>query len=134
MLLTLERLIRCICIFIISDDCSFVNILNLTPYDFFLSGCYFMNKHYETGHVIETNDPCMNCSCTNAAMMCYLRVCPFIKPLGENCHMEKHVGDCCPKYWCPEGRQKIIVYGTYKCVYVCVYVCNNEIISASILN
>ncbi|KFM56945.1 hypothetical protein X975_24875, partial [Stegodyphus mimosarum] len=35
-------------------------------------------------------------------LMCYLRICPFIKPVGEECIIERDEGDCCPKIWCPE--------------------------------
>ncbi|KPM06446.1 tenectin-like protein, partial [Sarcoptes scabiei] len=35
-------------------------------------------------------------------LMCYLRVCPFIKPLGERCTIEKVDGQCCPSINCPD--------------------------------
>ncbi|GFV71899.1 putative transposable element [Trichonephila clavipes] len=35
-------------------------------------------------------------------LMCYLRICPFVKPVGEECIVEREEGDCCPKIWCPE--------------------------------
>ncbi|CAL1271354.1 unnamed protein product [Larinioides sclopetarius] len=65
-------------------------------------GCFYMNKHHPSGEKIETNEPCLNCTCIGNTLMCYLRVCPFVKPLGENCVSEKHVGDCCPTFWCPQ--------------------------------
>ncbi|GFY60505.1 uncharacterized protein TNIN_88721 [Trichonephila inaurata madagascariensis] len=65
-------------------------------------GCFYMNKQYPSGERIQTNEPCLNCTCVGNTLMCYLRVCPFVKPMGENCVQEMHVGDCCPKFWCPE--------------------------------
>ncbi|KAF8782940.1 Kielin/chordin-like protein like [Argiope bruennichi] len=65
-------------------------------------GCFYMNKHHPSGEKIETNEPCLNCTCIGSTLMCYLRVCPFVKPLGENCVSEKRVGDCCPTFWCPQ--------------------------------
>lgn len=37
-------------------------------------------------------------------LMCYLRVCPFIKAVGENCKVEKKPDQCCPVITCPEGK------------------------------
>ncbi|XP_042912954.1 serine-rich adhesin for platelets [Parasteatoda tepidariorum] len=65
-------------------------------------GCYYMNKLYPSGEEIMTNEPCLNCTCLGNTLMCYLRICPYVKPLGEDCRMERHVGECCPQFWCPE--------------------------------
>lgn len=35
-------------------------------------------------------------------LMCYLRVCPFTKAIGENCKIEKREDQCCPVITCPE--------------------------------
>jgi len=34
-------------------------------------------------------------------LMCFLRVCPFIKPVGKNCVVEKREDQCCPSISCP---------------------------------
>ncbi|XP_035210732.1 LOW QUALITY PROTEIN: serine-rich adhesin for platelets-like [Stegodyphus dumicola] len=65
-------------------------------------GCYYLSDHYDNGERIVTNEPCLNCTCLNSMLMCYLRICPFIKPVGEECIIERDEGDCCPKIWCPE--------------------------------
>lgn len=69
-----------------------------------IAGCYYLLKHYQNGEQIETNEPCLNCTCVNSMLMCYLRVCPFVRPLGERCIIEKVPGDCCPKITCPDGE------------------------------
>lgn len=51
-----------------------------------------------------TNEPCLNCTCHNRMLMCYLRVCPFTKPIGEECTVEKREDQCCPIITCPEGE------------------------------
>lgn len=51
-----------------------------------------------------TNEPCLNCTCHNRMLMCYLRVCPFTKPIGEECTVEKREDQCCPIITCPEGK------------------------------
>ena len=32
------------------------------------------------------------------------RVCPFIKPVGKNCVVEKAEDQCCPTISCPPGE------------------------------
>lgn len=51
-----------------------------------------------------TNEPCLNCTCHNRMLMCYLRVCPFTKPIGHDCIVEKREDQCCPIITCPEGK------------------------------
>ena len=70
----------------------------------FLSGCYYQYQHYDEGEQIRTSEPCLNCTCHNQMLMCYLRVCPFIKPVGKNCVVEKREDQCCPTIMCPEGN------------------------------
>lgn len=76
-------------------------------------GCYYLLKHYENGAQVMTNEPCLNCTCTNSMLMCYLRVCPFIKPLGENCIITKNDGECCPSITCPEGWSSFFLKKRY---------------------
>ncbi len=81
----------------------------VTPksYFFFLrenTGCYYQYQHYAEGQQILTSEPCLNCTCRNSVLMCYLKVCPFIKPVGKNCKVEKREGECCPTIRCPQGK------------------------------
>ncbi|XP_044734470.1 titin [Chrysoperla carnea] len=66
------------------------------------NGCYYNFQHYDEGDRILTNEPCLNCTCHNRMLMCYLRVCPFTKAIGENCKIEKREDQCCPVITCPE--------------------------------
>ena len=70
-----------------------------------LAGCYYLLKHYKNGEQIETKEPCLNCSCVNSMLMCYLRVCPYVRPIGDKCIIEKVAGDCCPRITCPDGER-----------------------------
>ena len=36
------------------------------------------------------------------------RVCPFIKPVGQNCVVEKKDNQCCPTISCPPGQSPIV--------------------------
>ncbi|XP_023334133.1 uncharacterized protein LOC111705720 [Eurytemora carolleeae] len=67
-------------------------------------GCYYQYKHYDEGEQIITNEPCLNCTCHNQMLMCFLRVCPFIKPVGKDCIVEKSESQCCPTITCPPGK------------------------------
>lgn len=80
----------------------FVLFIKLT--DLTSSGCYYNYNHYSEGDRILTNEPCLNCTCHNRMLMCYLRVCPFTKPIGQDCVIEKREDQCCPIITCPEGK------------------------------
>lgn len=69
-----------------------------------LAGCYYNFQHYGEGDRIMTNEPCLNCTCHNRMLMCYLRVCPFTKPIGQDCTVEKRDDQCCPIITCPDGN------------------------------
>lgn len=66
--------------------------------------CYYNYNHYSEGDRILTNEPCLNCTCHNRMLMCYLKVCPFTKPIGQDCKIEKREDQCCPVITCPEGK------------------------------
>ncbi|KNC32164.1 hypothetical protein FF38_03510 [Lucilia cuprina] len=68
----------------------------------YTEGCYYNYNHYNEGDRIMTNEPCLNCTCHNKMLMCYLRVCPFTKPIGHDCIVEKREDQCCPIITCPE--------------------------------
>ena len=69
-----------------------------------INGCYYNFQRYEEGDRIVTNEPCLNCTCHNRMLMCYLRVCPFTKAIGQDCTIEKKPDQCCPIITCPEGN------------------------------
>ncbi|XP_022114324.2 mucin-12 [Pieris rapae] len=78
---------------------------NQTALDIFeapVEGCYYNFQHYGEGDRIMTNEPCLNCTCHNRMLMCYLRVCPFTKPIGQDCTVEKRADQCCPIVTCPD--------------------------------
>ncbi|XP_059054456.1 mucin-2 [Achroia grisella] len=74
----------------------------LDLYDAATEGCYYNFQHYGEGDRIMTNEPCLNCTCHNRMLMCYLRVCPFTKPIGQDCTVEKRADQCCPIVTCPD--------------------------------
>ncbi|KAF5269660.1 hypothetical protein FQA39_LY08583 [Lamprigera yunnana] len=72
------------------------------------NGCYYNFQHYDEGDRILTNEPCLNCTCHNDMLMCYLRVCPFTKAIGQDCKVEKRPDQCCPTITCPEVPVKLM--------------------------
>lgn len=68
------------------------------------TGCYYMFQHYSEGDRIITNEPCLNCTCHDSMLMCFLKVCPFAKPIGQDCQIEKRPDQCCPIITCPERK------------------------------
>ncbi|KAL4710694.1 hypothetical protein ACJJTC_004339 [Scirpophaga incertulas] len=78
------------------------NQTGLDLYDAATEGCYYNFQHYGEGDRIMTNEPCLNCTCHNRMLMCYLRVCPFTKPIGQDCTVEKRADQCCPIVTCPD--------------------------------
>ncbi|XP_045781835.1 uncharacterized protein LOC123878589 isoform X3 [Maniola jurtina] len=74
----------------------------LELHDGLIEGCYYNFQHYGEGDRIMTNEPCLNCTCHNRMLMCYLRVCPFTKAIGQDCTVEKRADQCCPIVTCPD--------------------------------
>ena len=69
-----------------------------------IAGCYYQFEYYAEGEQIVTNEPCLNCTCHDQMLMCYLNVCPFIKPVGKNCVVEHRDDQCCPTIMCPQSE------------------------------
>lgn len=44
--------------------------------------------------------------------MCYLRVCPFTKAIGQDCTVEKRPDQCCPVITCPEVPVQLLTSTT----------------------
>ncbi|CAH0604703.1 unnamed protein product [Chrysodeixis includens] len=78
------------------------NQTSLDLYEGAPEGCYYNFQHYGEGDRIMTNEPCLNCTCHNRMLMCYLRVCPFTKAIGQDCTVEKRADQCCPIVTCPD--------------------------------
>ncbi|KAB7503791.1 hypothetical protein Anas_03426 [Armadillidium nasatum] len=64
--------------------------------------CHYQLRYYAEGERIDTKEPCLNCTCNNSMLMCYLKVCPFSKPIGKDCTVEKSPDQCCPVITCPQ--------------------------------
>lgn len=81
-------------------------------YSLATAGCYFNYQRYQEGDRIMTSEPCLNCTCHNRMLMCYLKVCPFTKAIGQDCTVEKRPDQCCPVINCPEVPVQLLTSTT----------------------
>ncbi|XP_012057856.1 PREDICTED: titin [Atta cephalotes] len=84
----------------------------IAEYDGATLGCYFNYQRYQEGDRIMTSEPCLNCTCHNRMLMCYLKVCPFTKAIGQDCTVEKRPDQCCPVITCPEVPVQLLTSTT----------------------
>ncbi|XP_011058678.1 PREDICTED: titin [Acromyrmex echinatior] len=84
----------------------------IAEYDGATPGCYFNYQRYQEGDRIMTSEPCLNCTCHNRMLMCYLKVCPFTKAIGQDCTVEKRPDQCCPVITCPEVPVQLLTSTT----------------------
>ena len=54
-------------------------------------GCYYQYRHYDEGEQIITNEPCLNCTCHNQMLMCFLRYLFILKSQSQ--HSQGHYVD-----------------------------------------
>lgn len=73
--------------------------------EFKLNRCAYRNIHYESGEFVRTGEPCLNCTCTNGAIVCHLRVCsPIPNPPPPGCFVLHKRESCCSELVCNEGN------------------------------
>lgn len=68
---------------------------------FTVLGCSHNNTRFANGSFVPTAEPCLNCKCINANLICALRVCPdqaFPPPRG--CVIVQKKNSCCPYMTC----------------------------------
>ncbi|XP_043486522.1 titin isoform X1 [Polistes fuscatus] len=110
-------IILCLVIFLVSQSTHSAPVYEqdttqVAEYDGGATGCYYNFQHYQEGDRIITNEPCLNCTCHNRMLMCYLRVCPFSKAIGQDCTVEKRPDQCCPVITCPEVPVQLLTSTT----------------------
>lgn len=71
-------------------------------------GCRYMMKDYNEGDPIITNEPCLNCTCSESVLKCNLKVCPYEKNLNSDCQLVPVPGQCCPKIECDDRKFRMI--------------------------
>jgi hypothetical protein len=91
---------------------SISDLLMFNRFFLAIAGCYFNFQRYQEGDRIITSEPCLNCTCHNRMLMCYLKVCPFTKAIGQDCTVEKRPDQCCPVITCPEVPVQLLTSTT----------------------
>ncbi|XP_035731328.1 titin homolog [Vespa mandarinia] len=110
-------IILCLVIFLVPQSTHSAPVYDqdttqVAEYDGGATGCYYNFQHYQESDRIITNEPCLNCTCHNRMLMCYLRVCPFSKAIGQDCTVEKRPDQCCPVITCPEVPVQLLTSTT----------------------
>lgn len=66
--------------------------------------CLYDNEIHEEGAEVATQEPCLNCTCTKGALLCYLRVCPKLpNPPPVGCILLHKFRKCCPELICTDS-------------------------------
>ncbi|CAL1281648.1 unnamed protein product [Larinioides sclopetarius] len=63
-------------------------------------GCAYKGERYAHGEQVATTEPCLNCTCIRAVVVCYLRVCPSASAPPPGCFLAREPGQCCPSLVC----------------------------------
>ncbi|KAF8785226.1 hypothetical protein HNY73_010798 [Argiope bruennichi] len=63
-------------------------------------GCAYKGERYAHGEQVATTEPCLNCTCIRAVVVCYLRVCPSASAPPPGCFLAREPGQCCPTLVC----------------------------------
>lgn len=78
---------------------------------------------------VATLEPCLNCTCSKGALLCYLRVCPGLpNPPPPGCILLHRYKTCCPELICTGNTTFLhIYYYKHKYPFVDFPVATNEI-------
>lgn len=80
--------------------------------------CTHKGRQYLNGQAVPIEDqPCLNCTCRQAVLQCYLRVCPPVISLeshkrmlnyepAQKCRMIKDPNQCCPTMRCDLNQSR----------------------------
>lgn len=70
-----------------------------------VSDCWYDNKKHEENSEVLTGEPCLKCTCSRSALLCYLRVCPKLpNPPPPGCILLHRFKTCCPELICSGGK------------------------------
>lgn len=68
---------------------------------FTVLGCNHNGTRFANGSFVPTIEPCLNCKCVNANLICALRVCPEQPfPPPRDCVTVQKRDSCCPYITC----------------------------------
>ncbi|KAB0795125.1 hypothetical protein PPYR_11964 [Photinus pyralis] len=66
--------------------------------------CWFENERHKEGQEVPTTESCLNCTCSQGTLVCYLRVCPkFPNPPPSGCIALHRHKTCCPELVCTDN-------------------------------
>nr|XP_027209654.1 uncharacterized protein LOC113803102 [Penaeus vannamei] len=69
-------------------------------------GCHYDGAWFAPGEVVPSQEPCLNCSCLDEALVCHLRVCAHVPdPVPEGCYVVRKTSECCGQVVCEKDLE-----------------------------
>ncbi|XP_043192357.1 cysteine-rich motor neuron 1 protein-like [Amphibalanus amphitrite] len=69
--------------------------------------CLLSRITYNSGEMIERNNPCDFCFCYKGEVLCWKKQCPPPPPSEERCSPKYVEKECCPRYMCENINESI---------------------------
>ncbi|XP_060850767.1 uncharacterized protein LOC132929439 isoform X3 [Rhopalosiphum padi] len=67
-------------------------------------GCNYKGRSYDPGSLVNTDQPCLKCTCVTGSLVCHLQVCPELPdPPPRGCVIVHKKNKCCAHLQCYYG-------------------------------
>ncbi|CAH1738089.1 unnamed protein product [Aphis gossypii] len=64
-------------------------------------GCNYKGRSYDPGSLVNTDQPCLKCTCVTGSLVCHLQVCPELPdPPPQGCVIVHKKNKCCAHLQC----------------------------------
>ncbi|XP_025200317.1 uncharacterized protein LOC112598156 isoform X2 [Melanaphis sacchari] len=78
-----------------------------------LVGCNYKGRSYDPGSLVNTDQPCLKCTCVTGSLVCHLQVCPELPdPPPRGCVIVHKKNKCCAHLQCYYGSQNAQIKNT----------------------
>jgi len=68
-------------------------------------GCNYKGRSYDPGSLVNTDQPCLKCTCVTGSLVCHLQVCPELPdPPPQGCVIVHKKNKCCAHLQCYYGK------------------------------
>lgn len=79
--------------------------------EFVSVGCNYKGRSYEQGSLVNTDQPCLKCTCVIGNLVCHLQVCPELPdPPPQGCVIVHKKNKCCAHLQCYYGKTNSRMY------------------------
>ncbi|XP_060865654.1 uncharacterized protein LOC132941564 isoform X2 [Metopolophium dirhodum] len=67
-------------------------------------GCSYKGRSYDPGSLVNTDQPCLKCTCVTGSLVCHLQICPELPdPPPQGCVIVHKKNKCCAHLQCYYG-------------------------------